>query len=191
YWLTLVLAENAVALLFARRHPIGALAGVLATFFAFDNPATMALPLALALLTVMTAVAGRRTALAALVTALVVVVAPILHRDSSAPARAAIGLLAVALIATLGRRLRRQQDLPNASRLQLGHARPTTADSDPANAVDVVETERLTKRFGDAAVVSDVDLRVPCGTAFGYLGPNGAGKTTLIRMLLGLTKPTD
>lgn len=52
----------------------------------------------------------------------------------------------------------------------------------------VVETQGLTKRFGDRTVVRDVALRVPRGTAFGYLGPNGAGKTTLIRMLLGLTK---
>jgi len=51
----------------------------------------------------------------------------------------------------------------------------------------VVETDGLTKRFGDRTVVRDVDLLVPRGSAFGYLGPNGAGKTTLIRMLLGLT----
>jgi ABC-2 type transport system ATP-binding protein len=54
----------------------------------------------------------------------------------------------------------------------------------------VIETEGLTKRFGDRAVVDDVDLHVPRGCAFGYLGPNGAGKTTLIRMLLGLTDAT-
>ena len=52
---------------------------------------------------------------------------------------------------------------------------------------DVIETNALTKRFADRAVVEQVDLRVPRGCAFGYLGPNGAGKTTLIRMLLGLT----
>jgi DNA-binding NarL/FixJ family response regulator len=52
---------------------------------------------------------------------------------------------------------------------------------------NVVETDGLTKRFGERAVVRDVELRVPRGVAFGYLGPNGAGKTTLIRMLLGLT----
>src|ERR671938_2165181 len=51
----------------------------------------------------------------------------------------------------------------------------------------VVETEGLTKRFGDRVAVDRVDLRIPAGSAFGYLGPNGAGKTTLIRMLLGLT----
>ena len=52
----------------------------------------------------------------------------------------------------------------------------------------VVETQGLTKRFGDRTVVRNVALQVPRGTAFGYLGPNGAGKTTLIRMLLGLTR---
>jgi ABC-2 type transport system ATP-binding protein len=60
----------------------------------------------------------------------------------------------------------------------------------PENVAYVVETEGLTKRFGERTVVRDVDLRVPRGSAFGYLGPNGAGKTTLIRMLLGLTPAT-
>jgi ABC-2 type transport system ATP-binding protein len=55
----------------------------------------------------------------------------------------------------------------------------------------VVETTRLSKRFGDRVAVRDVDLVVPRGVAFGYLGPNGAGKTTLIRMLLGLTSATS
>jgi ABC-2 type transport system ATP-binding protein len=56
---------------------------------------------------------------------------------------------------------------------------------------NVVETDGLTKRFGERTVVRDVELRVPRGVAFGYLGPNGAGKTTLIRMLLGLTPATS
>jgi ABC-2 type transport system ATP-binding protein len=55
----------------------------------------------------------------------------------------------------------------------------------------IVETEKLTKRFGARVAVDAVDLRVPRGSAFGYLGPNGAGKTTLIRMLLGLTSATS
>jgi ABC-2 type transport system ATP-binding protein len=67
---------------------------------------------------------------------------------------------------------------------------PTAAISDPTAVVDVVQTDCVTKRFGQATVVDSVDLRVPRGAAFGYLGPNGAGKTTLIRMLLGLTRPT-
>jgi ABC-2 type transport system ATP-binding protein len=54
----------------------------------------------------------------------------------------------------------------------------------------VIETDGLTKRFGERVAVDAVELRVPRGVAFGYLGPNGAGKTTLIRMLLGLTTAT-
>ncbi|MGH8929247.1 MAG: ABC transporter ATP-binding protein [Egibacteraceae bacterium] len=54
----------------------------------------------------------------------------------------------------------------------------------------IVETTRITKRFGGLVAVDDVSVQVPSGCAFGYLGPNGAGKTTLIRMLLGLEKPS-
>jgi ABC-type multidrug transport system fused ATPase/permease subunit len=55
----------------------------------------------------------------------------------------------------------------------------------------VLETDGLTKRFGDRAAVAGLDLRVQARCAFGLLGPNGAGKTTLIRMVLGLTQPTS
>jgi ABC-2 type transport system ATP-binding protein len=53
-----------------------------------------------------------------------------------------------------------------------------------------IETEGLTKRFGDLAAVDGIDLAVPGGSVFGFLGPNGSGKTTTIRMLLGLVTPT-
>ncbi len=51
-----------------------------------------------------------------------------------------------------------------------------------------IETNGLTKRFGERTAIDGVDLRVPLGSAFGFLGPNGAGKTTMIRTLLGLTR---
>ena len=53
-----------------------------------------------------------------------------------------------------------------------------------------IETEGLTKRFGDTDVVDRLDLAVPVGGVFGFLGPNGSGKTTTIRMLLGLIRPS-
>ncbi|SES36452.1 ABC-2 type transport system ATP-binding protein [Lentzea xinjiangensis] len=54
----------------------------------------------------------------------------------------------------------------------------------------IVTTEKLTKRYGDRAVVDGVSLSVRRGEVYGFLGPNGAGKTTTIRMLLGLVRPT-
>jgi ABC-2 type transport system ATP-binding protein len=54
-----------------------------------------------------------------------------------------------------------------------------------------IETEDLTKRFDETAVVSDVDLTVPAGSVYGFLGPNGAGKTTTMRMLTTLVRPTS
>ena len=53
-----------------------------------------------------------------------------------------------------------------------------------------IESEGLTKRFGQQTAVNAIDLAVPRGSVFGFLGPNGSGKTTSIRMLLGLVQPT-
>ena len=54
----------------------------------------------------------------------------------------------------------------------------------------VIQTERLTKFYGQARGIVDVDLAVEQGEVFGFLGPNGAGKTTTIRLLLDLIRPT-
>ncbi len=55
----------------------------------------------------------------------------------------------------------------------------------------VIQTQDLTKRFGDFTAVDAVTFRVVSGEVLGYLGPNGSGKTTTIRMLLGLLLPTS
>lgn len=55
----------------------------------------------------------------------------------------------------------------------------------------IIRTEGLTKRYGDKAAVSDLNLEIRRGEIFGLLGPNGAGKTTTTLMLLGLTEPTE
>ncbi len=54
-----------------------------------------------------------------------------------------------------------------------------------------IETDGLTRAFGDLRAVDDLTLQVPAGSIFGFLGPNGAGKTTTIRLLLGLLAPTS
>lgn len=55
----------------------------------------------------------------------------------------------------------------------------------------IVSTHNLSKRYGDIYRVKDVNLEVSEGDIYGFLGPNGAGKSTTLKMILGLTQPTD
>lgn len=54
-----------------------------------------------------------------------------------------------------------------------------------------IETNALTKKFGDYTAVDHISFTVKRGEIFGFLGANGAGKTTAIRMLCGLLIPTS
>jgi ABC-2 type transport system ATP-binding protein len=55
----------------------------------------------------------------------------------------------------------------------------------------MIQTENLTKQFGDHTAVDRLTLDIADGEVFGFLGPNGAGKTTTIRMLTSLITPTS
>ncbi|MDD7796317.1 ABC transporter ATP-binding protein [Clostridium sp. 'White wine YQ'] len=55
----------------------------------------------------------------------------------------------------------------------------------------VIETENLTKNYGDKTGCKDITVSVDQGEIFGFLGPNGAGKSTFIKMLVGLLFPTS
>ena len=55
----------------------------------------------------------------------------------------------------------------------------------------VIETKGLTKRFGSFTAVDHISFEVGRGEIFGLLGANGAGKTTAMRMLCGLSRPTE
>jgi ABC-2 type transport system ATP-binding protein len=55
----------------------------------------------------------------------------------------------------------------------------------------VIETKKLTKYYGKARGIVDVDLTVNEGEVFGFIGPNGAGKSTTIRTLLSLIYKTS
>jgi len=52
--------------------------------------------------------------------------------------------------------------------------------------MNAIQTNQLTRSFGELKAVDRLTLEVPRGTVFGFLGPNGSGKTTTIRLLLGL-----
>ena len=54
---------------------------------------------------------------------------------------------------------------------------------------NVVDSERLTKGFGDLLLIDDLTFKLPPGGIVGVIGPNGAGKTTLFRMITGQDKP--
>jgi ABC-2 type transport system ATP-binding protein len=55
----------------------------------------------------------------------------------------------------------------------------------------VLELENVSKRYGDFLAVDRVSLSAPKGRILGLLGPNGAGKTSTLRMILGITAPTE
>ncbi len=56
--------------------------------------------------------------------------------------------------------------------------------------MEIIKTTKLTKYYGKARGIIDLDLTVTQGEFFGFIGPNGAGKSTTIRTLLGLIAPT-
>lgn len=56
---------------------------------------------------------------------------------------------------------------------------------------EVIIADQLTKQFGDFVAVDHISFSVTEGEIFGFLGANGAGKTTAMRILCGLSRPTN
>ncbi|MGA0568481.1 ABC transporter ATP-binding protein [Rathayibacter sp. KR2-224] len=61
----------------------------------------------------------------------------------------------------------------------------STATGEPA-----ISIRHVTKRFGDAIAVDDIDLQLAKGEFFALLGPSGCGKTTTLRMVGGFELPS-
>lgn len=57
--------------------------------------------------------------------------------------------------------------------------------------IKAIEAQGLTKFYGDFLAVDHISFEVEQGEIFGFLGPNGAGKSTTIRMLTGISTPTE
>jgi ABC-2 type transport system ATP-binding protein len=55
----------------------------------------------------------------------------------------------------------------------------------------MITVERLTRKYGDFVAVDDISFVAQPGRVTGFLGPNGAGKTTTMRVMVGLTAPTN
>lgn len=67
---------------------------------------------------------------------------------------------------------------------------PARSDERPG-APGIVELEGITKTYGQQTVVKGVDLSIKEGEFFTLLGPSGSGKTTILRMIAGLTEPSE
>ncbi|HEY7241118.1 MAG TPA: ABC transporter ATP-binding protein, partial [Burkholderiales bacterium] len=55
----------------------------------------------------------------------------------------------------------------------------------------MIETNQLTKRYGELVAVDAVSFKVRPGEVLGFLGPNGAGKSTTMKMIAGFLVPTS
>jgi ABC-2 type transport system ATP-binding protein len=54
-----------------------------------------------------------------------------------------------------------------------------------------IKTRRISKIYGNIVALSDLNLDVPYGQIHGLVGPNGAGKSTALRILCGITGPSE
>ncbi len=57
--------------------------------------------------------------------------------------------------------------------------------------MNVIETKKLTKFYGQERGIENLDMQVEEGEIFGFIGPNGAGKSTTIRTILSIIHPTS
>jgi ATP-binding cassette subfamily F protein uup len=89
------------------------------------------------------------------------------------------------------RRLGELQDMRQRHRTHkgaLGRVEASVAEARESGKL-VIEAEKITKTYGERAIVSPFSIRVHRGDRIGLVGPNGAGKTTLLKMLTGQIEP--
>src|SRR5205085_3727095 len=70
-------------------------------------------------------------------------------------------------------------------------AGPTPRHTDLKDVPPMITIENLSKKYGGSTVVHDISFTARSGRVTGFLGPNGAGKSTSMRMMVGLTTPTE
>ncbi len=89
-------------------------------------------------------------------------------------------------------RMARLGELRRSRREQLkavGSVKFADTEAGAASGTRVIEAERISKSFGELAVVKDFSIRILKGDRIGIVGPNGAGKTTLLKLLTGALDP--
>ena len=86
------------------------------------------------------------------------------------------------------RRLEALRDERAVRRERIGNIRLAIDASERSGRL-VAELSKVSKRYDERALVTDLDLRLMRGDRLALLGPNGAGKSTLIKLILGLVAP--
>lgn len=56
---------------------------------------------------------------------------------------------------------------------------------------DILQIEKLSKRYGLVQALDDLTLKIKQGQVFGILGPNGSGKTTTLSIIMGIVSPNS
>ena len=64
-------------------------------------------------------------------------------------------------------------------------------DDGSVNTGALIQGRRITKRYGHATVLSNVDVSISAGQVVGIVGENGSGKSTLLQILAGIMSPTS
>lgn len=55
----------------------------------------------------------------------------------------------------------------------------------------ILEVKNVSKMYGTKYVLKNININISKGEIFGFIGPNGAGKSTLMRIITGMTTPSD
>ncbi|MBY0293346.1 MAG: energy-dependent translational throttle protein EttA [Alphaproteobacteria bacterium] len=61
----------------------------------------------------------------------------------------------------------------------------------PRLGTTVIETQNLSKGFGDRLLIDDLNFKLPAGGIVGIIGPNGAGKSTLFKLITKQENPNE
>ncbi len=75
-----------------------------------------------------------------------------------------------------------------ASKFEVGSLGNSQSQKDSG---PIIKIEHLVKKFGDFRAVDDISFEVMKGEIFGFLGANGAGKTTAMKIICGLSNPSE
>jgi ATP-binding cassette subfamily F protein uup len=70
------------------------------------------------------------------------------------------------------------------ARRALGEVKMAASEASASGKL-VIEADRLSKSYGERAIVRDFSIRVARGDRLGIIGANGAGKTTLVNLITG------